>query len=226
MKIGDCKIQFSKKETHLNGKIQKICFKNGVFWATAPPGQVYRKNSAFLYIRGNSLSFMDHGDREEGGVSEGEECFHDDELPEMAPAEFIKRYTPAEIKPKDAGLAARNNKNKAPLSYIFDFPEAVTEFCKVCESGAKKYDRNNWKKGFPYTEVIDSLLRHIKDFQNGEGFYEETLPSGEVVTMHHMGNAMWNCAAVLEQDLAGRKDLDDRYVEGNTENDKTKTKTP
>lgn len=108
-------------------------------------------------------------------------------------------------------LADRRNEGKIPLSYLFDFPKAMLEFCCVCMNGAKKYNRDNWKKGRPYRDTIDSLLRHVEAFQSGEGFYEETLPSGEVVKFHHLANAMWNCAALLEWSLSDRKDLDDRY---------------
>lgn len=35
------------------------------------------------------------------------------------------------------------------------------------EKGAEKYDDHNWKLGMPYSEVLDSLERHLLDFKTG-----------------------------------------------------------
>lgn len=36
------------------------------------------------------------------------------------------------------------------------------------KDGADKYDRGDWKKGFPQDEMIDSLLRHVLALKTGE----------------------------------------------------------
>lgn len=48
--------------------------------------------------------------------------------------------------------------------------EALEGMVKVLEFGAKKYSRNNWKKGggFLYTRVLGSCFRHLFAFLRGE----------------------------------------------------------
>lgn len=36
------------------------------------------------------------------------------------------------------------------------------------KDGVDKYDRGNWRKGFPQDEMIDSLLRHVLALKRGE----------------------------------------------------------
>ena len=60
----------------------------------------------------------------------------------------------------------RYNDNKPKFSLI-DL-NSMQECAKVLEFGAKKYSRDNWKKGLVMTEILDSMLRHIAALQNGE----------------------------------------------------------
>ena len=39
---------------------------------------------------------------------------------------------------------------------------------EVLAFGAKKYSRNNWKKGFLLSSILNSMLRHIAALQDGE----------------------------------------------------------
>lgn len=62
--------------------------------------------------------------------------------------------------------ALRFNQGKPKYSLLdlgsFEWTVEVLEF------GAEKYERNNWKKGLPLSEILDSLMRHVKGLQNGE----------------------------------------------------------
>jgi hypothetical protein len=60
----------------------------------------------------------------------------------------------------------RFNSGKAQYSLI-DL-HALEQCARVLEFGAKKYARNNWKKGLPLTQILDSMLRHIAALSSGE----------------------------------------------------------
>jgi hypothetical protein len=62
--------------------------------------------------------------------------------------------------------AMRFNSGKAQYSLI-DL-HALEQCARVLEFGAKKYARNNWKKGLPLTQILDSMLRHIAALSSGE----------------------------------------------------------
>lgn len=87
--------------------------------------------------------------------------------------------------------AMRFNKGKPKLSYVMDFPEAISMMSDVSEFGAKKYARNNWKKGLAHSEIVDSLLRHLALYNSGEILDEDSgLP--------HLGHIVWNSMALAE----------------------------
>lgn len=82
--------------------------------------------------------------------------------------------------------AERHNAGKPQLSYI---PLNLLEDCaRVFEFGAQKYARDNWKKGLPVTKVLDSLMRHIGDIQDGKYLDHE---SGLPITGHIMCNVIF-----------------------------------
>lgn len=64
--------------------------------------------------------------------------------------------------------ADRFNKNKPKITFVLEMPNAIEGVAKVMEFGAEKYSRGNFKKGLPYTEVVDSLMRHTLAFLAGE----------------------------------------------------------
>lgn len=74
--------------------------------------------------------------------------------------------TGKDVKTTEAGT--RHNSGKTQLSYILDADIAMKGMCDVFEFGAKKYERNNWKKGLNTKEVMDSLLRHLTSYASGE----------------------------------------------------------
>lgn len=88
--------------------------------------------------------------------------------------------------------ADRFNEGKPKLSYILDAPLAIEGLSNRFELGAKKYSRNNWKKGFDDTSLIDSLLRHLAAYQNGETV--DPVDGG-----YHMDAVVWNAIVLSEQ---------------------------
>lgn len=63
-------------------------------------------------------------------------------------------------------VAVKFDQGKPDLSYIS--LELVEEVARVREFGAKKYAKNNWKKGFKVSRSIAAALRHIFAFSGGE----------------------------------------------------------
>ena len=82
--------------------------------------------------------------------------------------------------------ALRYNDGKLRWSLI-DW-ESLEEMVKVLEIGSEKYDDHNWKKGLPFNEVSESLLRHMFAFMKGEDNDKE---SGKLHLAHVMCNAMF-----------------------------------
>lgn len=105
---------------------------------------------------------------------------------ESAPNKFI----PIEVTAEGAILplgeptkADRSNAGKTQLSYMLDAEVAMKGMCDVFTFGAEKYSRGNWKSGFPENEIMDSMLRHLTAYANGEVLDPESgLPHIDHVT--------------------------------------------
>lgn len=78
----------------------------------------------------------------------------------------------------------RTNENK--LRYDLCPAIAQREYAKVWTEGLKKYPARNWEKGFPFSEVIASAMRHLEAMRLGEMIDEE---SGLLHSAHLMANA-------------------------------------
>lgn len=83
-------------------------------------------------------------------------------------------------------LAERKNSGKPQLSYIA--LDCMEDAARVMEFGAKKYARNNWRKGMQLTKILDSLLRHLAALAKGEMIDPE---SGLPHVGHIQCNAMF-----------------------------------
>lgn len=94
---------------------------------------------------------------------------------------------PVEANSSTEKQSLRYNEGKPELSYILDVMPALKDMVEVMEFGAIKYERNNWKKGFPKDKLLDSLLRHIDAFYSGEDIDPD---SGKL----HVGHIMCNAA--------------------------------
>ena len=103
----------------------------------------------------------------------------------------------------DEELAAKRKEGKAPLGLV---PLAAIEnIARVMEWGATKpaHTMHGWRKGLPYMERLDSALRHIHAFIEGEDNDDE---SG----LCHLAHAMTQLSFVLEY-MQTHPECDDRY---------------
>jgi len=66
--------------------------------------------------------------------------------------------------------------------------KSLEPLVRVLEYGADKYDDENWKKGLPFKEVCESMLRHLLEFMRGE---DQDHESGESHLGHIIANAMF-----------------------------------
>lgn len=82
--------------------------------------------------------------------------------------------------------ADRFNEGKLKWSLI-DF-ESFEDMVRVLEFGTEKYGVDNWKKGLPTKEIVESMLRHTFAYLNGENLDPE---SGFSHIAHIQCNAMY-----------------------------------
>jgi hypothetical protein len=80
--------------------------------------------------------------------------------------------------------AFRTNENK--LRYDLCPAIAQREYAKVWTEGLKKYPARNWEKGFAFSVVIASAMRHLEAMRLGEMIDAE---SGLLHSAHLMANA-------------------------------------
>lgn len=68
--------------------------------------------------------------------------------------------------------AARFNSGKARLSLV---PTSMTYYTGMgLTYGEIKYNTHNWRKGFKWSSLIDSLMRHLEAFKEGEDIDAES----------------------------------------------------
>lgn len=117
------------------------------------------------------------------------------------PMDFLDPPSSLAQTPKKELGALRYNSGKIRMSLVP--PSLNTYVGSVLTYGAVKYDAHNWRKGFPWSSILDSLKRHLTAFESGEDFDEESgLP--------HLAHIGCNVAFLIEhfdQELG----VDDRY---------------
>ena len=84
------------------------------------------------------------------------------------------------------------------VPYFRQLPlEALACGAAALEYGAMKYDNRNWEKGLPWQQMIDSLKRHIEDFERGHNYDDAEGGSGLPHIALIMSSAMMLCASVV-----------------------------
>jgi hypothetical protein len=97
--------------------------------------------------------------------------------------------------------------NTGKLKWSLVSWKALEPMVRVLMFGAEKYDSHNWKKGLEYTEVCESLQRHLNAFIDGENDDPES-------KLSHVGHILCN-AMFLSYMSMFRKDMDDRFIDSN-----------
>jgi hypothetical protein len=99
----------------------------------------------------------------------------------------------------NGGIKFDNEKAQLHLLSV----DAMEEIGKVLTFGAKKYDAHNWRKGFIWSRILSSLLRHIFAWMRGEDKDPET-------GLSHLAHA--GCCIMFLLEFEIRKiGTDDRY---------------
>lgn len=113
-------------------------------------------------------------------------------------------------------LALRYNQGKLRWQNVplFLFEDVI----RVGQHGEQKYTTYNYMTGFPLTELLDSLKRHLNSFESP---YEkdEDPESG----INHLASVAWNAIVALNQ-MKHMKHLDNRYKLTSTSSGKNKIK--
>ena len=105
-----------------------------------------------------------------------------------------------------AEQAKRYDVGKPKLEYLFTWRGALSELAQVCMKGEEKYERGNYLRGQPYSQLLNSATRHL--FKFGD---PNTPDTDEESGRHHIAHAIWNLLQLLEHEQAGRGDeWDDR----------------
>jgi hypothetical protein len=97
--------------------------------------------------------------------------------------------------------------NNGKLKWSLVSWKALEPMVQVLMFGAEKYDSWNWSKGLKYTEVCESMQRHVYAFIQGEDDDQES-------KLSHVGHILCN-AMFLSYMYLFRKDMDDRYEDKN-----------
>jgi hypothetical protein len=86
--------------------------------------------------------------------------------------------------------------------------EAMAAAAASFEYGANKYSPRNWEKGLPWQQMIDSLKRHIDDFERGKDYDDAEDGSG----LHQVCMIMAS-ASMLSASVVRGLGEDDRLTE-------------
>lgn len=74
--------------------------------------------------------------------------------------------------------------------------EALEELARVYGIGARKYDDDNWRRGYRYRLSAGALMRHVSRWMQREDRDPET-------GCHHLAHAAWHCLTLITFQMLG-----------------------
>lgn len=87
---------------------------------------------------------------------------------------------------QDFGTGAVRDIQEGKGRYDLLAMHAIERIAKIYEGGAKKYGDNNWRKGIPLARYLDSAMRHLCKFAQGQRDED------------HIAMAGWNICCLME----------------------------
>jgi len=86
------------------------------------------------------------------------------------------------------------------VPYFKQMPlEAIAAACASLKYGAIKYADRNWEKGLPWQQLIDSLRRHLDDFERRRDIDDGEDGSDLPQVCMIMASASMLCASVIRE---------------------------
>jgi hypothetical protein len=105
----------------------------------------------------------------------------------------------------------RKNDSGKPMLSLVSTP-ALFGLARVLTFGAQKYSADNWRDGFAWRRLINSLLRHGLEFSDGQ----DIDPESGLPTIDHLGC----CWMFLSEAQKRRQGTDDRFKAEPSEREK------
>ena len=78
-------------------------------------------------------------------------------------------------------------------------PVGLRRLAETYATGAVKYGAHNWRKGQPFSDLLNHAIKHLYQWQQGDQ------------TEDHLAHAAWGLFALMEFEET-RPELDDRFV--------------
>lgn len=80
--------------------------------------------------------------------------------------------------------------------------EPLRQLALVYGAGAKKYDDDNWRKGYSWRLSLGAMSRHVWSWVRGERYdFEVSQLAGQSVS--HLACAAWHCFTLMEFEFFG-----------------------
>lgn len=118
----------------------------------------------------------------------------------------LPKYDPVkagEVRVTDPSTGGQ--KGSKPEEFACIPPWPLCEVARVYGFGMKKYDRNNWRRGYAWSLSTSAMNRHLWKFMSGESIDPE---SG----FHHLAHVVFHCFSLMDFERLGRG-TDDRLTD-------------
>jgi hypothetical protein len=109
--------------------------------------------------------------------------------------EATRARGPAEVRVTDPNTGGQKGQKIERFDLIP--AEPLRQLALVYGAGAKKYDDDNWRKGYSWRLSLGAMMRHVWTWVRGEKYDPEVSElAGQPVS--HLACAAWHCFTLME----------------------------